>query len=529
MYLKTLILAAALCVSALAQRDPAEPVETCDRRVDVAVVGAGVSGAYASYLLMKEGLSIELVEATNRVGGRHHTINFPDVMDEKDLTVELGAMMYANSHERMKKLIQDLGLHEMPYPEAMGIPEEPLYYIQGKHLKQEDINAGNNIPFNLNNEEKQNAGRIVQHYFEKLTSKPFKFVPKSERLNIVDKDGVRLYQMTIEEALSKVASEEGKKFFYAVSKCKPVIHPNASALLVFGTEMDFGKDITMWKIKEGMMALPEMLVNSFLTTSNKHRLSMNRTLESIEKIMMTKEYMLHLRKTRTENGITYETGSEEFLCAKKVILAIPKEFLMKIWTPILRNPEISKALDAVRTVPESKVIMSFKSSHWTQDPTTKAQVKFTDESIGKIYNLGTSPKDNTFVLMASYAEGPLVKPLQELNLMGTPIQGSAPGFYSVSTPLKEEILNKLKKIFNVEFKDPERAISKFWMLTTSSTVWRANNHFDDVISRIQRPSLSEEVHIVGGDFAWGNTQSWTEGALDSVEKVLSKYFFKTSI
>ncbi|KAH9507663.1 hypothetical protein Btru_053398 [Bulinus truncatus] len=281
----------------------------------------------------------------------------------------------------------------------------------------------------------------------------------------------------------------------------------------------------MLKIKEGMDSLPKRLVQNFLRDSDRHKLSLNRSLSSIEKLS-SNEYLLQLRKTKTVNGITFETGSEEFLCAKKVILALPKVALIKIWSPILKNPEISKAIEAVRLVPVSKIIMAFKQQHWTKDPMAKSSTKFTDETIGKIYDLGKSSKSNFYFLMASYAEGDRVRPLEEINLEGPAISGSAEGVNQVTVGLKDEILKQLKKVFNnPDFENPQSAISKFWTkMVPVSTVWRANYHFDDTICRLQRPSLDDDVHIVGSDYAWGNTQSWTEGALESVENVLSRYF-----
>ena len=61
---------------------------TCD---DVAIIGAGVGGTYAAWRLRTRNLSITMYELSDRVGGRMHTVHFPNT---PDINVELGAMRF---------------------------------------------------------------------------------------------------------------------------------------------------------------------------------------------------------------------------------------------------------------------------------------------------------------------------------------------------------------------------------------------------------------------------------------------------
>ncbi|KAH9507664.1 hypothetical protein Btru_053400 [Bulinus truncatus] len=92
-------------VSVFAQPDK-DSTDKCDRRVDVSIIGAGPAGTYAAYLLSNSSMSLELVEGTDRIGGRLHTVRLPG---SEDIAIELGTMMFADSHERIRKLIQELG------------------------------------------------------------------------------------------------------------------------------------------------------------------------------------------------------------------------------------------------------------------------------------------------------------------------------------------------------------------------------------------------------------------------------------
>src|SRR5215213_3998107 len=52
--------------------------------IDVAIVGAGAAGLGAAHALKDSGLSVLILEARNRIGGRAHTLNLENgiVFDE---------------------------------------------------------------------------------------------------------------------------------------------------------------------------------------------------------------------------------------------------------------------------------------------------------------------------------------------------------------------------------------------------------------------------------------------------------------
>ena len=72
----------------------------------VIIIGAGISGLAAAYKLKQTGVSVTLVEARNRVGGRIFTYKF----DEPGLTCELGAEWVGASHTRLIELCTEFGL-----------------------------------------------------------------------------------------------------------------------------------------------------------------------------------------------------------------------------------------------------------------------------------------------------------------------------------------------------------------------------------------------------------------------------------
>jgi monoamine oxidase len=82
-------------------------------RVDVAVIGAGLAGLTAACELAKNGVSVRVLEARDRVGGRtlsHRT--------EAGEVVDLGAQWIGPTQDRMSALVDELGLTRVPQHHA---------------------------------------------------------------------------------------------------------------------------------------------------------------------------------------------------------------------------------------------------------------------------------------------------------------------------------------------------------------------------------------------------------------------------
>ena len=79
-----------------AVNEPDLPFKTPDLRIDIAVVGAGVSGAYAAWRLKREfpDKAIVLFEYSDRIGGRLFSKTLPGM---PHVNAELGGMRFEDS------------------------------------------------------------------------------------------------------------------------------------------------------------------------------------------------------------------------------------------------------------------------------------------------------------------------------------------------------------------------------------------------------------------------------------------------
>lgn len=78
---------------------------------NICIVGAGISGMMAADLLSRSGYKVTLLEAANRIGGRIHTVHFPNTDDYS----EAGAMRLLSDYKLVFKLIEQLNLRIVPF------------------------------------------------------------------------------------------------------------------------------------------------------------------------------------------------------------------------------------------------------------------------------------------------------------------------------------------------------------------------------------------------------------------------------
>ncbi|MDW8295250.1 MAG: FAD-dependent oxidoreductase [Raineya sp.] len=101
---KTSLLATSAYLMHLPEWNDFEPLRKGEQ---VLILGAGIAGLTAAYTLSKQNVSVKVLEARTRIGGRIFTYSFPQ---NTQLHTELGAEWVGESHNVMKGLCQELGL-----------------------------------------------------------------------------------------------------------------------------------------------------------------------------------------------------------------------------------------------------------------------------------------------------------------------------------------------------------------------------------------------------------------------------------
>jgi len=130
----------------------------------ITIIGAGLTGLSIAYLLKNEGISSQIIEARERIGGRILTVQNND-----EAPVEMGATWLGLKHRNLVDLLKELNIEiyeqftgdlavyeamSTSPPQLVSLPEnpEPSYRIKGgtitlieelrKHLKEQPIYLG---------------------------------------------------------------------------------------------------------------------------------------------------------------------------------------------------------------------------------------------------------------------------------------------------------------------------------------------------------------------------------------------------
>ncbi len=91
--------------------------------MEIGIVGGGIAGLYAALLLRKQGHSVTVFEASNRIGGRIYSHHFRPISKDDDAFFEAGAMRLPSPsfHSCVFDFVRYLNQH--------NTKEEPIKFI----------------------------------------------------------------------------------------------------------------------------------------------------------------------------------------------------------------------------------------------------------------------------------------------------------------------------------------------------------------------------------------------------------------
>ena len=326
---------------------------------DVAIVGAGVSGAWCAWRLTQTPAgsrrrTIALFELSDRVGGRLLSVHLPGT----DVACELGGMRYTDTQPIVKWLVEDeLKLRTIPAPVDEG---NNIAYLRRRRRRLRDLKDPTKVPYRLNANERKDPSHL-------LLDAIYRMVPDAEGK---DGDPLReavqearykrrpLWQQGFWNILAREMSSEAYRFTQEAGGYDTTqLNWNAADTIMLNA--DFGPDVRFSRIEKGFEEVPRQLVGQFRARGGE--LYLNHRLRSLSIDALESGEPCVVLALRDVKG-----RRERTIRARSVILAMPRHSLelLEDRGPILGDRAFRKRLEYVTPIPLFKCFVAYHEPWW---------------------------------------------------------------------------------------------------------------------------------------------------------------------
>lgn len=486
--------------------------------LDVAVVGAGISGCYAAWRLLNEWRTpegerprIAIFERSKRMGGRLHTIR-PDGMPT--LHAEIGGMRIPSFHRFVLGLIEHLGIPTREFPEGNA---NNLYYLRGKRLKADDFAHPERIPYNLRPGE---AGVQPPILFKRCLDG---MMPADGDLSKLRSPDSGLQHRGLFHQLLQGASHEALQLIMDAGGYYSALgNANLADMLFTLLSHRKEKEVHFVTLTEGMQRLAGHMASEFERGGGK----IYRDARLHELPYPDEALYLTVRS---------EEGDMRRVKARHVILALPRRALTLLLGRcfLFEHQQFVHDVESVIGQEASKLFLCFREPWWSQLGLQSGRSD-TDLPMRQCYYFGTETNNANSLLMAGYNDGRSVdfwasfmgEKLAD-SLLESRLESPTPLLDQITptSSMVGEICRQLSELHGVPVPVPYAAYFVDWGADPYGGAWhswRIHAKSWEVMPRIRQPVRGANVYICGE--AYSLDQGWVEGALNTAELVLEEKF-----
>jgi monoamine oxidase len=518
--------------------------------VDIAIVGAGVSGVYCAWRLKQThpDLNVVVLEGSSTVGGRLLSVRPPGI---KNMVAELGGMRILPAVQpRITTLVQKLNdalpadkqieLYDFPVDEPQN-----LAYLRGTYLRLADFaQAPDKVPYHLSFLEKGGSpGSIIVAAIERIvpgvTDPSLTDERRRELVRHATFEGRPLYEQGFWNVLLRVVSGEAFQLGVDAGGYSSTLSNWNAADAIPWFLSDFGVAPLYKGFSQGYQTVPLMLADLFQQAGGK------------------------LRLQAQVQGFTWQDDIFELqltagpIQAKKLILAMPRRALDLLAPTSPALQQIQPLLASVTPRPLFKLFTTYTSPWWrgagyTDHTGTYVPVEagrtVTDLPVRQTYYWptveGKPATAGPAMLMASYDDGTSVgywdglrprrhQAWQQGQEVATPrnaFSGAAVDEniewhrYQASTGMVHEVARQLGIIHGLSYTpEVQHAAFRDWGDDPFGGGWNSWNigvKSWEVKHQIVQPLPKQPLYICGE--AYSDAQGWVEGALQTADYVLEK-------
>lgn len=523
------------------------------KSIDIAIVGAGVSGVYSAWRLKTKYPKKKIVvfEASDHTGGRLLSVQPPGI---GNMVAELGGMRILPATQPLiAALLKELN-KELPknqrietYPFPVDEPQN-IAFLRGTYLRLSDFTQNpDKVPYRLSFLERGNSsGTIMVNAIEQIVPGITNAKLSDDQRRKMAREAVfggrPLYEQGFWNVLLRVITGEAYQLGLDAGGYDSVLSNWNAADAIPWFLSDFGITPVYEGFKQGFQQVPKTLAALFEKLGGEIRYGAKLDGFSHK----DKQFELRFQDTTVNAGT--------------LILAMPRRSLDLIapGSPQLQEPAVARLIGSVTPQPLFKLFTTYANPWWRAAGYNDAKGTFVPVESGRTVTSlpvrqtyywptseGKPAKAGPAMLMASYDDGSNIgfwdglRPQRRrawrsgqevpvpLHPFHASVQAKTPTVwdrYQASQEMVDEVARQLATIHGLSYTPKvEAAAFRDWGDDPFGGGWNSWNigvHSWEVKEKITQPIAGVPLHICGE--AYSDAQGWVEGALDTADIMLRK-------
>lgn len=522
-------------------------------RIDIAIVGGGVSGVYSAWRLKQANPDRRIVvfEGSDHIGGRLLSVRPPDI---PDMVAELGGMrILPATQPRITRLIDVLN-DVLPGHEQIELYDFPvdqdqnIAYLRGEYLRLSDFaSAPDKVPYHLAFLERGGtAGEIIVNAIKQIvpgiTDAGLSEEQRRQMAQQASFAGEPLYRQGFWNVLLRVISGEAYQLAVdAGGYNSTLINWNAADAIPWYLS-DFGISPVYKGFKQGFQQVPSVVAAQLQQAGGEIRLGAK--VDSFD---------------WTDGAWTLQLQGETIQAAA-LILAMPRRSLDLLAETSRPLQAIQPLIASVTPRPLFKFFTTYSNPWWLAAGYNPSEGPFvpvksgrtvTDLPVRQVYywpkDDGSAAMDGPAMLLASYDDGTNIgfwdglRPRRrqawqagrDVAALSDPFLGDSGDQpdnhewqrYRAPRGMVAEVARQLARVHGLSYTpDVRNAAFRDWGDDPFGGGWNSWNigvKSWEVKHQIIQPLDQRPLYICGE--AYSDAQGWVEGALQTADLLLEKF------